>query len=251
MDLGYRYLETDVQVTADGALVAFHDATLERVTDRTGRVDRLPWRAVQARIGGREPIVAARGPPRRLAGRQVQPGHQGRRRARAAGRTGDPDRRGRPHLPRLVLRRPLAAARRLFGPRLHVAGPRGVAALRLSSYSPRAAGLVRSRPAAPRCRSSWAAGRWSTSASSPPPTPGACRCTSGRSTTRTRARAMLDLGVDGIMTDRPAMLREVLEERGAWAPLTRTTGAPCRERRERGRPLPGGARPSRVGPGVR
>ena len=32
------------------------------------------------------------------------------------------------------------------------------------------------------------------------------------------ARAMLDLGVDGIMTDRPAMLREVLEERGLWAP---------------------------------
>jgi glycerophosphoryl diester phosphodiesterase len=31
------------------------------------------------------------------------------------------------------------------------------------------------------------------------------------------ARAMLDLGVDGIMTDRPAMLREVLEERGLWA----------------------------------
>ncbi len=30
--------------------------------------------------------------------------------------------------------------------------------------------------------------------------------------------AMLDLGVDGIMTDRPAMLRQVLEERGQWAP---------------------------------
>ena len=30
--------------------------------------------------------------------------------------------------------------------------------------------------------------------------------------------AALDLGVDGIMTDRPAMLREVLEERGLWAP---------------------------------
>jgi glycerophosphoryl diester phosphodiesterase len=30
--------------------------------------------------------------------------------------------------------------------------------------------------------------------------------------------AMLDLGVDGIMTDRPAMLRELLEKRGQWAP---------------------------------
>jgi glycerophosphoryl diester phosphodiesterase len=29
---------------------------------------------------------------------------------------------------------------------------------------------------------------------------------------------MLDLGVDGIMTDRPAMLRELLEKRGQWKP---------------------------------
>jgi glycerophosphoryl diester phosphodiesterase len=27
---------------------------------------------------------------------------------------------------------------------------------------------------------------------------------------------LLDLGVDGIMTDRPAVLREVLESRGEW-----------------------------------
>ena len=29
--------------------------------------------------------------------------------------------------------------------------------------------------------------------------------------------AMLDLGVDGIMTDRPAVLKELLVERGGWA----------------------------------
>ncbi len=27
---------------------------------------------------------------------------------------------------------------------------------------------------------------------------------------------LLDLGVDGIMTDRPSLLKEVLERRGAW-----------------------------------
>jgi len=57
IDLGYRYLETDVHATADGVLVAFHDEVLDRVTDRTGRIDQLTWAEVsQARIDGREPI---------------------------------------------------------------------------------------------------------------------------------------------------------------------------------------------------
>jgi glycerophosphoryl diester phosphodiesterase len=57
VELGYRYLETDVHVTADGVLLAFHDRSLDRVTDHTGRVARLPWSEVsRARIGGREPI---------------------------------------------------------------------------------------------------------------------------------------------------------------------------------------------------
>src|SRR6478672_5816563 len=56
-DEGYRYLETDVRLTADGMLIAFHDARLDRVTDRQGLVGALPWRDVrQARIGGTEPI---------------------------------------------------------------------------------------------------------------------------------------------------------------------------------------------------
>lgn len=55
--LGYTHLETDVHVTSDGVLVAFHDDRLDRVTDAAGAVGALPWSAVsQARIGGREPI---------------------------------------------------------------------------------------------------------------------------------------------------------------------------------------------------
>jgi glycerophosphoryl diester phosphodiesterase len=55
--LGYAYLETDARSTADGKLIAFHDATLSRATDRAGQVGKLPWRQVSAaRVGGTEPI---------------------------------------------------------------------------------------------------------------------------------------------------------------------------------------------------
>ena len=57
VSLGYSYLETDVHATADGVLVAFHDRTLDRVTDRAGRISQLPHREVSAaRIGGTDPI---------------------------------------------------------------------------------------------------------------------------------------------------------------------------------------------------
>ncbi len=57
VDLGVTHLETDVHATADARLVAFHDDVLDRVTDGRGAVADLPWgRVRQARIGGSEPV---------------------------------------------------------------------------------------------------------------------------------------------------------------------------------------------------
>lgn len=55
--LGYEYLETDVHATRDGVLLAFHDAVLDRVTDRAGAIAGLTHAEVaEALIGGRERV---------------------------------------------------------------------------------------------------------------------------------------------------------------------------------------------------
>jgi glycerophosphoryl diester phosphodiesterase len=220
VDMGYRYLETDVRVTGDGVLVVFHDPTLERVTDRTGRIEHITWAEVSAaRIGGREPILRLEDllgawPDVRFnldikAAGVLAPLVRTVRRLKVADRIclgSFSDAR-------------IAAARRLFGPTLCTAlGPRGVAALRLSSYSPRAAGLVRIQAGCAQV----------------PLQLGGRALVDERFIAAAHARdlqvhvwtvdteeettTMLDLGVDGVMTDRPAMLRELLEKRGQWVP---------------------------------
>ncbi len=55
--LGYDYLETDVHATRDGVLLAFHDTLLDRVTDGRGALaDATYDEVVPSLIGGRERI---------------------------------------------------------------------------------------------------------------------------------------------------------------------------------------------------
>lgn len=57
VELGYDYLETDVHVTRDRVLLAFHDQVLDRVTDRTGEIATTSYAEVRdALVGGRERV---------------------------------------------------------------------------------------------------------------------------------------------------------------------------------------------------
>jgi glycerophosphoryl diester phosphodiesterase len=218
--LGYRYLETDVRVTADGVLVVFHDAGLERVTDRTGRVEHLRWDELsRARIGGREPILRLED----LLG--AWPDVRFNLDMKAAGvlaplvRT---VRRLQVH-DRICLASfsdaRLAAARRIFGPSVCTSlGPRGVAALRLSSYSPRAAGLVRTEAGCAQVPLQLGGRALVDERFVAAAHARGLQVHVWTVDTEEDSRTMLDLGVDGLMTDRPAMLRELLEKRGQWAP---------------------------------
>lgn len=55
--LGYRYIETDVHATSDGKLVAFHDNDLQRTCGKPWRIEETDWSTLStARIAGTDPI---------------------------------------------------------------------------------------------------------------------------------------------------------------------------------------------------
>jgi glycerophosphoryl diester phosphodiesterase len=201
-------------------LAVFHDPTLERVTDRTGRIDTLPWSEVStARIGGREPILRLEDllgawPDVRFnldikAAGVLAPLVRTVRRLKVADRiclASFSDAR-------------IAAARRLFGPAVCTAlGPRGVAALRLSSYSPRAAGLVRIQAGVAQVPLQLGGRALVDERFLAAAHARGLQVHVWTVDTEEEATTMLELGVDGLMTDRPAMLRELLEKRGQWTP---------------------------------
>jgi glycerophosphoryl diester phosphodiesterase len=227
--LGYRYLETDVHATADGELVVLHDATLDRVTDRAGAVAELPWREVAAaRIAGSEPVprlaeLLAAWPAVRViidakADQAVAPLVQVLRRAGAIGRVcvgSFSTRRLRrlraalgPSLatsmgPAEVLRLRLAAWRLLPAAAVPKAGPGGPRSLGpVCVQIPVRSERERIPLAEPRLlAAAHAAGLpvhvWTVNQ-------------------RDEMRRLLELGVDGLISDDVVGLRAVLEERGAW-----------------------------------
>jgi len=52
-DIGIRYMETDVHLTADGEVIAFHDPSLDRVSDVEGEISAHSWREIsRIRVNG-------------------------------------------------------------------------------------------------------------------------------------------------------------------------------------------------------
>ncbi|EPH42205.1 glycerophosphodiester phosphodiesterase [Streptomyces aurantiacus] len=216
VDAGYRYIETDVHATSDGRLAAFHDATLDRVTDATGKIADLPWSEVRrARVAGTEPV------PLFEEMLEAFPDVRWNVDVKAESAL----------LPLLDLiertrswdrvcvgsfsEARVSRAQRLAGPRLATSfGTRGVLGLRLLSLGV---------PATPRV---------SAVCAQVPEAQSGVRVVDHRFVRTAHARglqvhvwtindaarmhALLDLGVDGIMTDHIETLRDVLKDRGTW-----------------------------------
>jgi glycerophosphoryl diester phosphodiesterase len=229
VDLGYRYVETDVHATADGRLVAFHDVDLARMTGASGRIEDLPYAAVRTvRVGGAEVIPLLEELLEELPETRVNVDVKA---DGAVGPTVDVVRRTGT-VDRVCVgsfsERRVRAVRSALGPRLATAaGPIGVAGLRL------APGLLTRLLHTPA------------PALQVPPT----HRLAGREITLVTAsfvarahrlgkqvhvwfhassrqdaaemHRLLDLGVDGLVTDHIAVLRDVLAARGTPLPGAR------------------------------
>jgi glycerophosphoryl diester phosphodiesterase len=211
VELGYTYLETDVHVTADGVLVAFHDADLSRTCDRPGLISELPWSEVsEARVDGREPIPLLEDLlgsfPTARVNIDCKADSAVEALVAAIRRTASIDRVCLGAFSDRRLRR----LRGLLGAGVCTSyGPGQVAALKMSGRVVGGGQAVQVPVHAGRVtvldeRFVRAAHRrhlqvhvWTIDEAD-------------------EMHRLLDLGVDGVMTDRPAVLKDVLEQRGAW-----------------------------------
>jgi glycerophosphoryl diester phosphodiesterase len=238
--LGYRYLETDLQATADGVLVAFHDKTLTRVCGQDGQVRRLSRAELSAaRIDGTEPIpvledLLAAWPDVRFNldvkdVPAIAPLPEVLRRTNAWDRV---------CVVSFSASRLRATRRALGRPVCMAASPLGTAAVRFGGPRGRrnrtGPGRQGQGPVAPPGQQGqWPLTEWLTRSG--------VRCVQGPVSMATpsfigRSHALglqvhawtvndqpsmqrlLDLGVDGIMTDETVALRELLTARGQWHP---------------------------------
>jgi glycerophosphoryl diester phosphodiesterase len=210
--LGYRYLETDVRVTSDGVALAFHDARLDRMTDQAGRIDQLRWHEVRrARILGREPIpllsdVLASWPDVRVnvdvkSATSVRPTVDAIKRTGAVGRV----------CVGAFSTRRIAAVQRALGAQLCTSlGPRAVLSLRVARRL-RAGGIRCVQAPARIGRRTFISAGFVRAAHA-----GGLQVHAYTVNDRDQMNQLLDLGVDGIMTDQADVLRDVLLARGQW-----------------------------------
>jgi glycerophosphoryl diester phosphodiesterase len=236
--LGYSYLETDLQGTADGVLVAFHDRTLDRVTDRRGRISRMSHAELSgALIGGTEPI------PRLEDLLAAWPSHRFNLDVKDVSaiaplsavlqRTNAWDRvcivsfsANRLRATRHALGRPICMATTRLGTAAVWAGARRQ---RGDTHRPGGSGPARQRGA----RGVWPLMKWLAHTGIrcvqlpvAIATPSFIERAQGLGlqvhvwtvNARPTMERLLDLGVDGIMTDETVALRDVLTARSQWHP---------------------------------
>ena len=215
--LGYRYLETDAHVTADGVLVAFHDDHLDRLTDRTGVIGDLAWSEVgAARVRGGEGVplledLLTAWPDVRV---NIDPKHDAAvdPLVDLVRRTGTLDR----VCFGAFSDRRLARIQAALGPGACTSmGPRQVARLVAAARRLPAGGFTAACVQVPVRQ-----GRI------PLVTPRFLAAAHARDlpvhvwtiNDAAEMHRLLDMGVDGIMTDRTDVLKKVLTERGSWVP---------------------------------
>lgn len=220
-DLGFQYFETDIRATADGVVMVFHDAALNRVTDGVGRISALPYDEVRkARIAGRdnvmrlEELLAAF--PEARFNIDVKDDHTVRPFLELVERLDVRDRICVASFSGLRLR---AVRHRFPEMATSLAPPEIASLLAVSRFANMRGILGRGVP-----RHAAAAQVPMGTRGIPIVTPAFIAAAHDRGLAvhvwtideADQMNRLLDLGVDGIITDRPTTLREVLIDRGQW-----------------------------------